>query len=53
MKVLDRIDQGEPPLIFGDGSQAYDFVHVQDVARANVLALESSATDEFLMSGWA
>jgi UDP-glucose 4-epimerase len=51
MKVLDRIDQGEPPLIFGDGAQAYDFVHVEDVARANLLAIESSATDGFLNIG--
>jgi UDP-glucose 4-epimerase len=51
MKVLDRIDQGLPPIIFGDGSQAYDFVHVDDVARANVLALKSSATDEFFNVG--
>lgn len=51
MKVLDKIDAGEPPVILGDGSQAYDFVHVVDVARANVLALKSDATDVFLNVG--
>lgn len=51
MKVLDRIDAGEPPVIFGDGSQAYDFVHVRDVARANILALQADATDEFFNVG--
>jgi len=45
MKVLDRIDAGEAPVIFGDGSQAYDFIHVEDVARANILALTADATD--------
>ena len=35
----------------GDGSQAYDFVHVVDVARANVLALKSDATDMFFNVG--
>ena len=48
MKVLDRIDAGQPPLIFGDGSQAYDFVHVADVARANILSLKADATDDLL-----
>ncbi len=51
MKVLDRIDQGLPPIIFGDGTQAYDFVHVEDVARANILALKSPATDAFVNIG--
>jgi UDP-glucose 4-epimerase len=51
MKVLDRIDAGERPTVFGDGSQAYDFVHVVDVARANVLALKSAATDSFYNVG--
>jgi UDP-glucose 4-epimerase len=51
MKVLDRIEQGLPPVVFGDGSQSYDFIHVEDVARANVLALKSDATDEFFNVG--
>ncbi|MBI4539314.1 MAG: NAD-dependent epimerase/dehydratase family protein [Gemmatimonadetes bacterium] len=51
MKVLDRIEQGRPPVIFGDGSQAYDFIHVSDVARANILAAKSDATDEFFNVG--
>src|SRR5205823_5270899 len=38
-KVLDRIEHGERPIVFGDGSQSYDFVHVEDVARANILAM--------------
>ena len=51
MKVLDKIEAGERPVIFGDGSQTYDFVHVLDVARANVLALESDATDQLFNVG--
>jgi nucleoside-diphosphate-sugar epimerase len=51
MKVLDRIEAGERPTIFGDGSQAYDFVHVGDVARANILAMKSDATDVSLNVG--
>src|SRR5438270_3772242 len=51
MKVLDRIEQGLPPVIHGDGSQTYDFVHVTDVARCNVLALKAEASDEFFNVG--
>jgi UDP-glucose 4-epimerase len=41
MKILDCIDRGERPTVYGDGSQAYDFIHVRDIARANVCALKS------------
>ncbi len=52
MKVLDRIAAGQQPVIFGDGSQAYDFVHVEDVARANVLSMQSDAGDKCLNIGF-
>lgn len=51
VKVLDRIRRGLPPVIYGDGSQTYDFVFVEDVARANILALKSEVTDEFFNVG--
>ena len=44
-KTLDKLDRGERPVIFGDGSQAYDFVYVTDLARSNVLALAADVTD--------
>lgn len=46
MKILDRLDQGLPPVVYGDGSQAYDFIYVSDVARANICALTSAATNQ-------
>jgi UDP-glucose 4-epimerase len=51
VKVLEKIAAGEQPVIFGDGSQAYDFVHVEDVARSNIAALEADATDAFFNVG--
>lgn len=39
--MLNKIDDNESPTINGDGSQAYDFIYVEDVARCNVLALKS------------
>ena len=46
IRWMARIAAGEPPLIFGDGSQTMDFVFSEDIARANLLAAESDATDE-------
>lgn len=46
MKVLDRIFAGERPVVFGDGSQIYDFIHVADVARANILGMKAESADE-------
>ncbi len=46
MKVLDSLDEGKAPVIFGDGRQAYDFIHVEDVAMCNILAMKSEATDK-------
>ena len=51
MKVLDRIYAGEPPVVFGDGSQVYDFIYVEDVARANVLGMKADCVDEFFNIG--
>ncbi len=49
--MLNKIDANEEPVINGDGSQAYDFVYVEDVARCNVLALDAEANDEFYNVG--
>jgi UDP-glucose 4-epimerase len=46
IRWLDAVEAGRPPLIFGDGTQSMDFVYVEDVARANLLAAQSDITDE-------
>ena len=44
-KFLDRITEGKPPIIFGSGSQIRDFIHVNDVARANLMAMNSDSSN--------
>ena len=51
MKMLDAIDRGEGPTILGDGSEAFDFVAVEDCGRANVCAMKASTTDKFYNVG--
>jgi UDP-glucose 4-epimerase len=46
IRWMDRILEGKAPLIFGDGKQTMDFVYCEDIARANLLAMQSSVTDD-------
>ncbi|MDO3704303.1 NAD-dependent epimerase/dehydratase family protein [Micromonospora sp. C28SCA-DRY-2] len=46
IRWMERIEAGTPPLILGDGRQTMDFVHVADIARANILAARADVTDE-------
>lgn len=47
IRWLDAIDAGKPPVIFGDGKNTLDFVYIEDVARATVLALLSPINEGF------
>jgi len=49
--MLNKIDANEQPIINGDGSQAYDFIYVEDVARANICALTSETPFGFYNVG--
>ncbi|SDE89590.1 NAD-dependent epimerase/dehydratase family protein [Rhodospira trueperi] len=51
MKMLDAIDQGSGPTVFGDGSEAFDFVAVEDCAKANICAMKADVVDEFYNVG--
>lgn len=43
-KILDRIEQGQRPIVYGDGSQCYDFISVEDVALSNIQAMRADAS---------
>jgi UDP-glucose 4-epimerase len=45
VRWMERIANGQPPLILGDGSQTMDFVFTSDIARANLLAAQADVTD--------
>jgi UDP-glucose 4-epimerase len=45
IRWMDRIASGQPPIIFGDGTQTMDFIYVDDIARANILAATAPVTD--------
>ena len=46
IRWMERIAAGQPPLILGDGKQTMDFVYIEDIARANILAAKANLTDE-------
>ncbi|MDA8430939.1 MAG: NAD-dependent epimerase/dehydratase family protein, partial [Geobacteraceae bacterium] len=46
VRWLDRIEAGQAPVIFGDGSQTMDMINIDDVTDANILAMESDVCDE-------
>jgi UDP-glucose 4-epimerase len=46
IRWMERIAAGQPPVIFGDGTQTMDFVHVRDIALANLCAANCDVTDE-------
>jgi nucleoside-diphosphate-sugar epimerase len=50
-KFFDQIKLNQSPIIFGDGSHTRDFISVEDVAKSNLLAMESNTNFSFLNIG--
>ena len=51
IRWIERIEAGKAPLILGDGQQVMDFVFTEDIARANLLAADSRASDDVFNIG--
>ena len=45
IRWMEQIAAGKPPVIFGDGTETMDFINVEDIARANILAARAPVTD--------
>lgn len=46
VRWMERIHAGKPPIVMGDGLQTMDFIYVEDVARANILAAEAGVSND-------
>ena len=51
VRMIDNVLSNKPPVVYGDGSQSYDFIHVSDVARANILSLKTETPFGFYNVG--
>ena len=51
IRVLDNIKKGISPIVYGDGSQSFDFTNVLDTARSNIVALKSDVPFGFYNVG--
>ena len=50
-KFIDQINVNKSPIIFGDGTHTRDFISVEDIAKANLLSMESNTDFSFLNIG--
>jgi UDP-glucose 4-epimerase len=51
VSMLNALDANKQPVVYGDGSQSYDFIDVRDCAKANILAMKSTSSNAFYNIG--